>query len=622
MSVQIQNILQWNCRSAVSKKTEIIYMLNKYNASLFAISETWLKPDSIFKINGFSCLRDDRSDGYGGAAILIRNTVSYYPLSLPLFNDFSVVAAQVNNTCIVSIYIPSPSSSVLQQFNNLLSILPRPFLILGDFNCHHTSWGCTLSSYYGDILLDILDEHNICILNSGSPTRRTGPKENLSAIDLSICTPNLASSFTWRTLPSSYGSDHFPILISPTHPCRSPGLPKQPRLKYKFGADGLWDRFRTLVEFKLSNLQNSLSDNLIDYNNTFTNALIQAADETFPLKNSANGRIPSPPWWDKECSQIVKVRKEAEKKYKNDMTEGNFKIVCDAMVKARKLLKEKKIEGWKKFCLSISPNVNASIVWQNIRKFRNGVTPSNVSGIPPNLRNSFLNRLAPPSVPEQDIIYVNFPPSITNNQSPLNSPFTMKELQGVLSSVKDSAPGEDGIPYSFLANLNTSSLEFYLDLINKVMLSGKIPPSWKTQTVIPILKPGKPPLEHSSYRPIALSPVIAKVAENLVKNRLEWIIENRGILPESQFGFRKGKSTLDSVATLVTDIRVAFSQNQSVLAVFLDLESAYDSVLLNVLKKKLELLQIPEMLSRFIINLLSGRKINLDQTQDDSRFSS
>ncbi|CAK1585975.1 unnamed protein product [Parnassius mnemosyne] len=84
---------------------------------------------------------------------------------------------------------------------------------------------------------------------------------------------------------------------------------------------------------------------------------------------------------------------------------------------------------------------------------------------------------------------------------------------------------------------------------------------WKTHIIIPILKPGKDPSSALNYRPIAISSTLSKVMEHLVKNRLEWILENRGILSRTQFGFRKGFSTMDSLSILVSDIRLAFSKN-------------------------------------------------------------
>ncbi|CAK1597428.1 unnamed protein product [Parnassius mnemosyne] len=75
---------------------------------------------------------------------------------------------------------------------------------------------------------------------------------------------------------------------------------------------------------------------------------------------------------------------------------------------------------------------------------------------------------------------------------------------------------------------------------------------------------------------------MAKILEHLIKNRLEWFLESKDVLPKSQFGFRKSLSTMDSLSTLVTDIRIAFSKNEYLVGVFLDISSAYDNVLLQL----------------------------------------
>ncbi|CAF4846747.1 unnamed protein product [Pieris macdunnoughi] len=104
--------------------------------------------------------------------------------------------------------------------------------------------------------------------------------------------------------------------------------------------------------------------------------------------------------------------------------------------------------------------------------------------------------------------------------------------------------------------------------------------------VIPIHKPNKPINDPSSYRPIALASVISKISEHLVKNRLEWFVESKGLLSPNQFGFRKGRCTMDSLSIFMTDLRLAFSYNKPVLAAFLDVSAAYDNVNLSTLKQK------------------------------------
>lgn len=579
-------------------------MVNKFDPIVITLSETWLTSEHSFRVPGYTCVREDREDGYGGVAILIKNSIPFTSFSLPSHrDDISVVAVIVNNICIVSLYFSEPRNIILTEVDNIISILPKPFLLTGDLNCQNQVWGSSKTTHYGSKLLDIIHSHNLCFLNNCQPTRITKPDEGLSAPDISICTPDLALTLSWSPLSQSFGSDHFPLLIS--FPFNKPSVPvHKPRIKYRLGnAD--WTSFSQCVEQKLADCDPHC---FVDAA-SFAKVLIEAADQTFPIKNGASGKIPSPPWWDAECSEAVKKRKEVEKTYCNAMTPENFDKYLEVSQATKKLLKQKKYEGWQRFCSSICPSVPASVVWKNIRRFRSAFNDSPRPKMTIGLANEFMDHMAPSFVPEQSSVS---PSTVSNcDASNLNSPFSLAELKGVLSHVKDSSPGEDGIPYSFIVSLSDSTLLKFLEIINSIMASGSIPASWKSQTIIPILKPNKPSSEPSSYRPIALSSVLAKIAEHLVKIRLEWFIESNNLLAPSQYGFRKGRGTLDSLSIVTTDVRLAFSNNQSVLAAFLDIHSAYDNVLVSVLKNKLILLNVPCMLVNFIINILSERSINL-----------
>lgn len=105
--------IQWNCRSVNNKKHEIGHLINKYKPCILALQETWLKPDSLFKVPGYACIREDRLDGHGGVALLIRHSCKFTHIPLPNHNpDFSIIATSVNNICLVSVYIPHPSSTI------------------------------------------------------------------------------------------------------------------------------------------------------------------------------------------------------------------------------------------------------------------------------------------------------------------------------------------------------------------------------------------------------------------------------------------------------------------------------------------------------------------------------
>ena len=86
------------------------------------------------------------------------------------------------------------------DFNDLLSQLPPPVLITGNFNSHSTLWGGTKLDRRVKMVEDILTKHNLCILNDTPPTYIHPATGSSSAIDLSICSPDIFLDIQWKTL--------------------------------------------------------------------------------------------------------------------------------------------------------------------------------------------------------------------------------------------------------------------------------------------------------------------------------------------------------------------------------------------------------------------------------------
>jgi len=87
-----------------------------------------------------------------------------------------------------------------------------------------------------------------------------------------------------------------------------------------------------------------------------------------------------------------------------------------------------------------------------------------------------------------------------------------------------------------------------------------VPRLWKVAEVIMIRKPGKPPHEAASYRPISLLPVMSKLFEKLPIKRLKSIIERKNLIPYHQFGFRSKHSTIDQVHRITNIIEHALEK--------------------------------------------------------------
>jgi Reverse transcriptase (RNA-dependent DNA polymerase) len=96
--------------------------------------------------------------------------------------------------------------------------------------------------------------------------------------------------------------------------------------------------------------------------------------------------------------------------------------------------------------------------------------------------------------------------------------------------------------------------------------------------MILVLKAGKDPRAAASYGPISLTSTLCKLMERLVVNRLQWYLERHGLLSKVQSGLRRNRDTLDLIVRLQDTIVRQVHYHGCVLAVFLDMESAFDMV--------------------------------------------
>lgn len=72
-----------------------------------------------------------------------------------------------------------------------------------------------------------------------------------------------------------------------------------------------------------------------------------------------------------------------------------------------------------------------------------------------------------------------------------------------------------------LVNLSKENKIHLLHLYNLLFSTAFVPEVWKCALVIPLLKPGKPPNEPDSYKPMSLTSCLGKTMEKLVNNRLK-----------------------------------------------------------------------------------------------------
>jgi hypothetical protein len=163
-----------------------------------------------------------------------------------------------------------------------------------------------------------------------------------------------------------------------------------------------------------------------------------------------------------------------------------------------------------------------------------------------------------------------------------------KELVEIIDNLKNGSAGWDGIKASVIKSVKNEILPILLYLVNLSLETGVFPNMLKIATVTPIHKKG-PKDDVSNYRPISVLPVVSKIFERIMCNRIVHYFETFNILYEHQYGFRKGYSTDLALVSVIDDVLKALEDKEIVLAIYMDLAKAFDTVSHDILLEKLKL---------------------------------
>ncbi|XP_072761238.1 uncharacterized protein [Anoplolepis gracilipes] len=154
----------------------------------------------------------------------------------------------------------------------------------------------------------------------------------------------------------------------------------------------------------------------------------------------------------------------------------------------------------------------------------------------------------------------------------------LKEFRGVIGKIKNvKAAGIDGIPGEVWKYRGKGLEKWAWEFCNRVWGGEGWPEGWKERVIVPIVKKreGK---GVGDYRGVTLMPTLYKVYAAILAERLREEVEVKGIVPPNQTGFRKGMRTMDNVYVLNYLIGQLEGRKEGMVALFVDLRAAFDSV--------------------------------------------
>eukprot|EP00116_Pleurobrachia_bachei_P001378 sb/3461640/ len=192
--------------------------------------------------------------------------------------------------------------------------------------------------------------------------------------------------------------------------------------------------------------------------------------------------------------------------------------------------------------------------------------------------------------------------------------FSKDKIERAINTLPpNKAPGPDGVSNGMLKE-GAGLLNEAIKTIFKASHRLQAPPkNWTYAKGIFLPKPGKECYQNAkSYRTITLSPTILKLYEKLVLWHLETKCKIYNHLSVKQHGFRKGQSVITALHKCVHRIEKRLATGGMVLAMFLDIQGAFDNVSFSAIETAMDKCNIDDPTKNWISNWLRDRKLSVE----------
>ncbi|CAK1579826.1 unnamed protein product [Parnassius mnemosyne] len=538
---------------------------------------------------------------------------------------------------VVSVYLESdkPIDPYLDTIEKAVEALGTGSVIVGgDVNAWYTWWGSREADVRGIDVAAKLDELELHILNEGTePTFDTirGGKRFSNCVDITTCSTSLLGRVeNWRLSEEITSSDHRAILFD-INLEKSVGIDIERKTRKYNTKKANWSEFRekllqiwsnkqiTKIEIDKIEMREELEIKIAEVTKTIT----ELCDNTLPkLKHKKRMGLP---WWTDELTQ----RKKEVSRLKRRISyaapirrEWVVEQYLNAKEGYQQEVKRAQTSSWKDFC----SKQDRESMWDGIYRVigrttkRQEDTPLVLNGKTMGNEES-AKTLAEIFYPDDDTQeddaghrLIRETARVVNEESHDDScdpPFTMEELMWSVSSFNPKkAPGNDGLTADICEAAIAADPKLFLAIANKCLSLAYFPKKWKEAVVVVLRKPGKESYTHpKSYRPIGLLPVLGKIYEKMLIQRIKWHIVPK--ISRTQYGFMPQRSTEDSLYDMVQHIKAKLKNKKLIVLISLDIEGAFDNAWWPAIRCRLAESGCPINLRRLTDNYFEDRAVRV-----------
>ncbi|CAF4939189.1 unnamed protein product [Pieris macdunnoughi] len=548
-----------------------------------------------------------------------------------------IKTAEGGGIALVSYYMePAPKliEPYLKQLDEVASKIRKRIILGGDANAKSPWWGSPVADDRGEAFENAVAQIGLHIINDGQePTfevTRRG-KRIASHLDITVCSQDLLGHVEdWRVDPYIATSDHNAILFKINMTKAKIEVRKGTtriyntrKANWTLFKESLLEKLNTkhITELTIQNINST--DKLEETINLYSDAVIAASDTAIPKIKT--GSKPGLAWWTEELERLKKRVVTMKRRIRWAAECRRQKVINDyleAKENYENKAEEAQTQSWKQYC----QKQERETMWEGIYRVIRG-TERRKDDIPLTDKGKQLDEkqsaelLAKTFFPEDDTRTEDDghrkirekAETVNEGEHDANHDphFTMKELTNAAQSFNPrKAPGEDGITADIGLNAITAAPGLFLAIANKCLELGTFPEKWKKATIVVLRKPAKANYDNpKSYRPIGLLPVMGKIFEKMVVERLKWYLVPK--TSKHQFGFMPQRSTEDALYTAVNHIRRKLIQKKILTVVSLDIEGAFDSAWWPMIRVRLAEEKCPRNIRKIMDSYLMDRKIKL-----------
>ena len=216
----------------------------------------------------------------------------------------------------------------------------------------------------------------------------------------------------------------------------------------------------------------------------------------------------------------------------------------------------------------------------------------------------------PPEADLSDIPTMRYP---TAKHCPMR--IERDEVMTTLRKQKvNKASGPDGVTNVILKACAEDVADLATPLFQACIELGYHPEAYRKATTVVLKKSGKDDYcVPKSYRPIALLNTMGKIMESIMAKRISHLAEEHSMLPVTQMGARKGRSTESALELLTEQVHTVWGQGADKVATLLsmDVAGAFNTVSHERLISNLRKRRIPEWMTKWVASFLKDRVTTL-----------